>query len=168
MKYAHTMDKNIDPTSTAFLLQNNWASCQGWARFLRDSIKIQGIAASVIGYQPKPNRHFPLGADNLAKRSVTVPKTLPAQANPSPLYAAFKNHFLVEHADRLTDPSYGTNPFQGPDRLTRLRLWVISTPVKVYYEYKNPTKTPPLEPQWYHGGGAVSRLESPSPGGEEP
>jgi hypothetical protein len=131
-----TYHQTYDAITTDDLLANGDGTCGGWARFMRDCLKIQGINSVEIGINvepPPPPRPSPPGRPNLAVtpedlwvKSWDIPmpsddnypdapirlSEAPAQGGNDP-HGVYHDHGLTIYGGKYYDPSYGKGPFGG-------------------------------------------------------
>lgn len=106
---------------TQCLITNFDGQCGSWARFMRDVLKVHGIAAKVAGILPDesapgvPQNLLPPHGILVKNHTTTPPFAdlpgIPAQGGVADPHSAFLDHALTEWNGQLYDPSYGTGPF---------------------------------------------------------
>jgi hypothetical protein len=123
LTYYHAVPTvTFPPASVVGLLTHGDGRCGAWGRFLRDTIKVQGITDSrnqqVI---PVPRATFDssiLVKDWDMTPAMRTPQeppeargSVPGQGNPHPAAQRFTDHAVVTYKNKIYDPSYGGQPF---------------------------------------------------------
>jgi hypothetical protein len=128
------------------LVRTRDGNCGAWARFMRETIKSQGISgARVKGIQttcPQWGK-LTIGGQDVPIYGQLVVRDQPAQGG-SPSRRIFSNHALVEHNSLFYDPSYGGNPYQS---LVEWQNDTIETLLPPHLPLPTPLPPPPSDAQ---------------------
>jgi hypothetical protein len=141
LRYFHDPESAMGD-KVVHLLSNGWGTCGGWAKFLVDAIKAQGIGAQQVTIRPDL---APIPAPDdpsfgYFERSIEV-KQVPAQGSGGAAYdnVRFGEHAVVTVAtdpNTIYDPSYGRR-YQAQAAQDARVLWENGAFLRSLYRYRN-------------------------------